>query len=97
MPSLSLVFVHDVAPHPEKVPLLAASWTFFAVSLLVILVSYLTSQAGLHREITAFDDGEVLPTPGGTPGKVTFALNIAGTFALIAGVACFVVFAILNV
>ena len=72
MPSLSLVFVHDVVPHPEKVPLLAASWTFFAVSLLVILVSYLTSQAGLHREITAFDDGEVLPTPVAIFIKVTF-------------------------
>lgn len=94
---LSIAFVHDLAPRPEAVPLLAIAWLMFAGSLLAILLSFLFSQSALRREITAIDEGELLPTPGGTPGKVTFCLNISRAAFLIFGVVSFVVFAMINV
>lgn len=94
---LTIVFVHDLAPNPEFVLLLAMAWALFAGSLLAILVSFLFSQTALRREITAIDTGVVLPTPGGTPGRVTFWLNLAATVTLIGGAIGFVVFASLNI
>lgn len=94
---LSIVFVHDLAPHPDGVPILAVAWALFAASLLAILVSFLFSQGALRREITALDEGKVLSTPGGIPGRVTFCLNIAGAITLILGIASLVTFAIINV
>jgi hypothetical protein len=94
---LSIAFVHDLAPHPQAVPMLAVAWLMFAGSLLAILLSFLFSQSALRREITAIDQSTVLATPGGTPGKVTFCLNISGAAFLILGVVSLVVFAMINV
>lgn len=94
---LSIAFVHDLAPHPKFVAVLAVAWSLFATSLLAILVSYLSSQESLRQEMDAIDQGTVLSTPGGSLGRVTFWLNAAATGTLISGAACFVVFAIINV
>jgi hypothetical protein len=41
---LSIAFIHDIAPDPTFVGVLAAAWAFFAASLLAILVSFMTSR-----------------------------------------------------
>jgi hypothetical protein len=44
---ISLAFIHDVALHPHRKGWLEVSWGSLAASLLLILVSFLTSQSAL--------------------------------------------------
>lgn len=94
---LSIAFVHDLAPNPQTVAVLGVAWLMFAMSLLAVMVSFLSSQSALRREIGAIDSGTVLMTPGGTPGKMTLGLNILAAVSLIIGVFSLVVFALINI
>jgi hypothetical protein len=44
---VSIAFIHDVAPKPEHKWLLGVAWSLFALSLLLILASFLTSQRAI--------------------------------------------------
>jgi hypothetical protein len=89
--AISLVFVHDVAPHPTHVEWLVTSWSCFALSLLVILASFVTSQLALGE---GFRDPESVSSTWST---ATWVLNVASAAALFLGVVTLVVFATHNV
>ena len=93
--AISLTFIHDVAPHPTHKGLLAWSWGLLALSLLLILVSFVASQYAILRRIKE-EDG--LPVSRwNLPSGATVALNFASGAAFIAGVACMVRFAWFNI
>lgn len=95
---LSIAFMKDIAaPDASAVPALGAAWFLFAVSLMVILVSFLTSQAGLLYQIDVIDGRKPEVTSGGTYGRWTLRLNTAAAVTLVAGVLSLVLFAINNV
>lgn len=89
---LSLTFVDDYAPNPTDKWLLAVSWGLLALSLLVILVSYLTSQSALLAAIGRIDRDE--EARGG--GWLTPVLNWVAASALVVGVVFLVLFALYN-
>jgi hypothetical protein len=41
---ISIAFIHNVAPHPKHTAWLGAAWGLFALSLVFVVVSLLTSQ-----------------------------------------------------
>ena len=95
---LSIAFMKDIAgPDANALPALGAAWFLFAATLMVILVSFLTSQAGLLYQIEVIDGRKPEVAPGGTYGRWTLRLNAAAAVALVAGVLSLVLFAINNV
>jgi uncharacterized membrane protein YjfL (UPF0719 family) len=92
---ISVAFIHDVAPHPHKRGLLAVAWGLLALSLLLILISFLTSQRTLLNEIDAVDNRQSSPVPD-RAGSMTDYLNWSSAAAFILGVVFVVAFALYN-
>jgi hypothetical protein len=93
---VSLTFIHDVAPRPERVWLLGVGWMLLAGSLLVILLTFLTSQRAFVNEIRAFDARSDEADQGGFAGKLTGVGNWAAALMLVGGVVFLVIFALTN-
>jgi hypothetical protein len=53
--ALSITFVKNIAPNASKEWLLFAAWAAFALALVVILVSFVCSQAGMRRQRQIID------------------------------------------
>ena len=89
---ISLAFIHDVAPHPRDKWVLGLGWIMFAASLLLILLSFLTSERAVVGMVGRIDRNETeIPR-----GKWTDYLNWASAGAFILGVIFLVLFAWLN-
>jgi len=92
------------APTGGSVPLLILSWVFLGLSLMLIMVSFLTSQAACRRQIEICKE-LLLDERRDTPAKplrrplatVTKILNWAALSALAVGLASLAAFAILNI
>jgi hypothetical protein len=94
---ISIAFIHNVASRPVQVAWLGAAWVLFSLSLLLILVSFLTSQLALRKEIAWIDSGRPEgDNTSGNAGRRTVTLNCLAALALIAGVGCLLVFALYN-
>jgi len=93
---VSIAFVHDVAPHPVRVAWLGWAWGLFAASLVLILLSFLTSQHALRREMKVLSGERSDRRPGGWLGLATIGLNWTSAGALVSGVVALVVFALYN-
>jgi hypothetical protein len=91
---ISLAFVHQVAPRPTHKNWLAVSWVLLAVSLLLIFMSFWTSQQTYLREIKKRDKLPV--SRRDVPGWATTTLNVMSGLVFIAGVLCLVRFAWFN-
>ena len=91
---LSITFVHDIAPHPSHNVLLGSAWGCFTMSLLLILISFLTSQGALLAMIGAIDDGTALPKKGWA--RFTAVTNWLSAGGLVAGAVLLVLFALYN-
>jgi hypothetical protein len=92
--AISLTFIHDVAPQPKHKGWIAWSWGLLALSLLLILVSFVASQYAIGRQIREVDRLRVLQW--NLAGRMTAGLNFASGLAFIAGVTCMVRFAWFN-
>jgi hypothetical protein len=90
--AISIAFIHDVAPHPRHKWVLGLGWIMFAASLLLILLSFLTSERAIVGMVGRLDraDQEI------PRGKWTDYLNWTSAGAFILGVAFLVLFAWLN-
>src|SRR4051794_14101065 len=93
---ISLAFIHDVAPHPGHKGWLEVSWGSLSGSLLLILVSFLTSQSALLSTIGRHQRGVANPHRQAF-AWATVALNWLSAMAFVVGVACLVRFALYNV
>jgi protein-S-isoprenylcysteine O-methyltransferase Ste14 len=89
---ISIAFVHDVASKPVHRWVLGVSWLFFALSLLLILWSFLTMERATVRMLGQMED-EVEEIPR---GKLTDYANWGSAAAFICGVVFLVIFAWLN-
>lgn len=91
---ISIAFIHNVAPHPKHTAWLGAAWGLFALSLVFVVVSLLTSQyelLGAIKKYGAHEDAAISDRR-----YVTARLNVAGGVAFLLGVVALVVFAFLN-
>src|SRR5215470_16827748 len=75
---ISLAFVHDVAPKPRHTWVMGVSWLLFALSLLLTLLSFLTSESAVVSMIDKFDRSEEIER-----GELTDYLNRGAAGALI--------------
>ncbi len=89
---VSIAFIRDVGPHPNMKWLLGAGWLLLALSLLVILIAFVTSQKALLREIGDLDDPAAKPRPD-LYAKWTTRLNSVSGGCCVLGVVCVVIFA----
>jgi hypothetical protein len=90
---ISIAFIHDVAHNPRHKWVVGVAWAFFAASLLLILLSFLSSERASVRMVTQIDeDVDEIPR-----GKVTDFLNWGSAGAFILGVVFLVLFAWLNI
>jgi hypothetical protein len=90
---VSIAFIHNVAPHPKDKWAIGTSWALFAASLLLILLSFLTSERAIIRMVAQHDGGtEEIPR-----GQLTDYLNWASASAFVIGVIFLVSFALVNV
>lgn len=94
---VSIAFVRDIAVNPSALCLLRSSWILFTLSLLLILISFITSQEALRFEIEKLGQTATEARPGGGFGVATLWLNITSGLSLVAGVVCLVWFALVNV
>jgi hypothetical protein len=90
---LTITFIHDIAPHPRHLWMIAVGWSILAASLLVILTSLLTSIAA-HDQIIEQMDEQVASVR--RPRRWTTWLNRSAAALLVAGVAFVVLFACFN-
>lgn len=89
---ISLAFIHDVAPKPRHTWVLGCAWFSFALSLLVILLSFLSSERAIVKMVAQLDENaEDIPR-----GRLTDLLNWFSAGAFVLGVVLLVIFAWLN-
>jgi len=93
--AISLVFVHNVAPHPGHVGWLVWSWAMFGSSLIAILCSYMTSQMAHKVRIENLYEKKADTTTGWS--AATWGLNIAAAATFVSGVGLLIEFAASNV
>ena len=95
---LSVAFVGDLVPDPEFVGVLQGAWACFGAALLAILISYLTSQHGLQKQIADVDLEITDPDHAWTQqtSGMTRALNYGAASLVFAGMAFLIVFALIN-
>jgi len=91
--AISIAFIHDVAHHPRHKVYLGLAWICFAASLLLILLSFLTSERAVVRMVAQVD-AEATEVPR---GKITDWLNWGSAATFILGVVFLVLFAWKNV
>ncbi len=89
---ISIAFIRDVGPHPNMKWLLGAGWFLLALSLLVILIAFVTSQKALLREIGDLDDSAAKPRPN-LHAEWTGILNLVSGGCCVLGVVCVLIFA----
>jgi hypothetical protein len=92
--AVSISFIHDVAHHPRHKGIIGASWSFFVLSLLLILWSFLTSERATRRMIHQMADPDAESIP---EGRMTDWLNWGSAGSFLVGVVCLVLFAVLNI
>lgn len=96
---LSLAFVKQIAPtvQPRTIILLITSWVLFAISILVTLISFLTSQSACRRQIEILESKlSKKDDHTNTPAKWTDVLNITSIIMFVIGVVFLSTFAISN-
>jgi multisubunit Na+/H+ antiporter MnhB subunit len=76
---------------------LGIAWVAFATSLVLILISFLTSQRALRYEMKAGPNPPAEERAGGKDGTFTQNLNIASAVALGVGVVTLIIFALYNI
>ncbi len=100
--SISLLFIKEVAPHPEPntLWLLHYGWGGFTVSLLLVLCSFLFGYHSYRREIGVLEemykDPELKIPPPNRWIAGALVLNWMSAFALIFGATFIVCFATMN-
>jgi|GEM_PF-1385557 len=99
--SMSLLFIEKVAHEPKQnsLPWLYTGWSFFTLSLLLSLVSFLCGYHSYRRELEILDELFKNPQLQSLPNKwsrPTLVINWLSAIALIVGAGAIVRFAILN-
>jgi len=96
---VSITFIHDIvqSPRKETLILLAIAWGSFALSILAILTSMLTSQKAIRKAILQLDHGTIdRERPGAWYGRFTAILNLTACVGFILGVVFLVWFSLAN-
>jgi hypothetical protein len=101
---ISVVFMEKIAPNPlpETLVFLCWSWLGLALSLLMTLSSFLTSQHAYRRQIEILE-AEIFPETGDTGGSkncwsiLTRILNWCSIISFIFGITMLAYFSIQNV
>jgi len=103
--ALTITFIKEISPFPTNTWLLYIVWGSFILSLLSILISFLTSQSAIKTDIEKLDD-ELRDIADelrdNTNDKKNYAdcwtnlLNMFSIGSFIVGVSFLVVFAIIN-
>ena len=98
--ALSLTFVKNIAPSPSNHFLLFLAWAAFILSLLVILVSFLCSQAGMRRQRQIIDTDLMRVCRARDQKncwhKTVIRLNLVSMVSFVVGVILLALFAGLN-
>jgi len=99
--ALSLLFFREIAPKPESwtVPILAAAWISFCVSLLSTLISFVTSQYACSHQIKVLEAEDSKQEETGTKNiarTCTKILNWVSLIFFVIGVILLTVFGISN-
>jgi hypothetical protein len=92
------------APVTGSVPLLVASWISLGLALMLIMISFLTSQAACRKQIAICEkllladrvDASAAPRRN-APAIITAVLNWSALCALATGLATLATFAVVNV
>lgn len=98
---VSLTFVEKIAPEPIVPFALYISWSFFALAILSVVVSFLLSQAAMDREINWIDEAwdavtagnaELPPRAVNRHSRLTRSVNLASGGLFVAGVMSLIFF-----
>jgi hypothetical protein len=94
---LSMTFIRQIVQgSPNRVLLLALAWSGFAVSILAIFISMLTSQWAIRKSVCQIDEGNAEAQHTGGWSTVTACLNILACISLVFGIGLLVWFSIAN-
>lgn len=95
---LSMTFIRQIVHGPPNgILLLALAWSGFAVSILAIFVSMLTSQWAVRRAVGQIDEGRAgTGRTGGAFAIVTACLNVVACISLVFGIGLLVCFSLVN-
>lgn len=102
--ALSITFINQIAPQPKPYSIywLIIAWSFFCLSLLSTLISFLTSQAACRKQRDILDE-EILQSnkkcSNTKDNKAAFWTNLLNYFSIgffILGVILLIVFSAMN-
>jgi hypothetical protein len=105
--TLSITFLHEIAPQPRFSGILVCAWVAWVSCLVVILLSYLNHEASLAHQIKVLDDYERMHS-GEAPRLTEEArrtnkpqererrLNMASLALLVVGIVFFAIFSVMN-
>ena len=100
---ISLAFIKDVVPlaTASKELWLYASWGLFALSIVIVIVSYLVSQIAIYKQVGVVnkyisDEDEEIYTYNNKWGKVTTGLNFSSGIIFVVAIGLTVAFVIMN-
>ena len=96
--ALTITFIDKISPNPTDTWLLYIVWSSFVLSLLSILISFLTSQSAIKTDIEKLDDelNDITTDNKNCASCWTNLLNRFSIGLFIVGVSFLVVFAIIN-
>lgn len=94
---LSVTFVHDLIKNPQYSQILFASWICFIITIILVLISFVTAQKDFRKQQEILDSiyHSEQPKKNRWP-NFTSVLNILSALCFVAGVAMLVYFGYLN-
>ncbi|MDE1889230.1 MAG: hypothetical protein KGJ87_07580 [Planctomycetota bacterium] len=99
--ALSITFIKQIAPHPksQSIYFLIAAWTFFSLSILSTLISFLKSQDACRRQREILDQDR-LSKPHDNKNSAanwTNRFNWLSIVFFISGIISLIIFSVFNI
>ena len=100
---LSIAFINEaVTGDPIAIELLKLSWGFFVGTIVLVLISFQTSQFAFNQELARVDrdyadNANNVPREESTAHKTTRCLNVFSGLCFFIGVALTTAFAVINI
>ena len=96
---VSIMFIKEIVAKntPKLMEAALASWVFWAISIVAVVVSYYLSYVAMETAIDQFDANETPSQPGGIAARFTILLNFVSGGCFVLGIVFFVFFVKNNV
>ena len=96
---ISLIFIKDIigTSSPVLTWTVIAAWSFWAASLMSVVISHFLSRMALRKAILQADKGDFTEGVGGCAAKATQIFNAISGILFVIGIVLFIIFSANNI